>query len=176
MSCFLCVCSGECEIEHNAMDHLASIEVRLDTDGFERTRDGKFRCRFCNYASKGQARVIEHMRIHTGLNSFFFFPLKSVKNFTRLYVNFVLSIFLTFFLCVCVKERSLTVVSSVRSPRRTSDSWKHTCAHTRVRNRTSATSVRSAVTTGATCLTIAAADTNSAPCPTQLRHRPNRNR
>ncbi|KAF5894066.1 zinc finger protein Pegasus, partial [Clarias magur] len=57
--------AGECEMEHNAMDHLASIEVRLDTDGFERTRDGKFRCRFCNYASKGQARVIEHMRIHT---------------------------------------------------------------------------------------------------------------
>lgn len=49
------------------MDHLASIEVRLDADGFERTGDGKFRCRYCTYASKGQARLIEHMRTHTGL-------------------------------------------------------------------------------------------------------------
>ncbi|XP_027016906.1 zinc finger protein Pegasus-like [Tachysurus fulvidraco] len=58
--------TGACEAEQSAMDHLASIEVRLDADGFERTGDGKFRCRYCTYASKGQARLIEHMRTHTG--------------------------------------------------------------------------------------------------------------
>ncbi|XP_017338462.1 zinc finger protein Pegasus [Ictalurus punctatus] len=58
--------TGVCEAEHGEMDHLASVEVRLDTDRFERTRDGKFRCRYCSYASKGQARLIEHMRTHTG--------------------------------------------------------------------------------------------------------------
>lgn len=70
--CYLCVSgvccvAGVCEAEHGEMDHLASVEVRLDTDRFERTRDGKFRCRYCSYASKGQARLIEHMRTHTGL-------------------------------------------------------------------------------------------------------------
>lgn len=63
----VCRVSGVSETEQSAMDHLASIEVRLDTDGFERTVDGKFRCRYCNYASKGQARLIEHMRTHTGV-------------------------------------------------------------------------------------------------------------
>ncbi|KAK3529284.1 hypothetical protein QTP70_025740 [Hemibagrus guttatus] len=58
--------TGVCEAEQSAMDHLASIQVRLDADGFERTGDGKFRCRYCSYASKGQARLIEHMRTHTG--------------------------------------------------------------------------------------------------------------
>lgn len=36
-------------------------------DGFERTFDGKLKCRYCNYASKGTARLIEHIRIHTGI-------------------------------------------------------------------------------------------------------------
>ncbi|KAF7705686.1 zinc finger protein Pegasus-like [Silurus meridionalis] len=58
--------TGVCDAEHSVMDHLASVEVRLDTDGFERTGDGKFQCRYCTYASKGQARLIEHMRTHTG--------------------------------------------------------------------------------------------------------------
>uniref|UniRef100_A0AAY4A8V7 Zinc finger protein Pegasus n=2 Tax=Denticeps clupeoides TaxID=299321 RepID=A0AAY4A8V7_9TELE len=34
--------------------------------GFERTYDGKLKCRYCNYASKGTSRIIEHIRIHTG--------------------------------------------------------------------------------------------------------------
>lgn len=35
-------------------------------DGFERTYDGKLKCRYCNYATRGTARLIEHIRIHTG--------------------------------------------------------------------------------------------------------------
>lgn len=58
--------TGVCDAEPSAMEHLPSVEVRLDADGFERTEDGKFRCRYCDYASKGQARLIEHMRTHTG--------------------------------------------------------------------------------------------------------------
>lgn len=170
-----CVChvSGVCEAEQSTMNHMASIEVRLDADGFERTGDGKFQCRYCSYASKGQARLIEHMRTHTGPtqgsgNSFlsFFSNFKGVNIFAHDCI--LMSVCLSFLtscacVCVCVKERSLTVVSSVRSPRRMSDSWKHTCAHTRVRSRISVSFVRSAVTTGATFLTIAAAGTNSAP-------------
>lgn len=34
-------------------------------DRFERTFDGKLKCRYCNYASKGAARLIEHIRIRT---------------------------------------------------------------------------------------------------------------
>ncbi|XP_018082846.1 zinc finger protein Pegasus isoform X3 [Xenopus laevis] len=57
--------------DHNGLDH-PSVEVSLDesagmlVDGFERTFDGKLKCRYCNYASKGTARLIEHIRIHTG--------------------------------------------------------------------------------------------------------------
>lgn len=36
-------------------------------DGFERTYDGKLKCRYCNYATRGTARLIEHIRIHTGV-------------------------------------------------------------------------------------------------------------
>ncbi|KAG7257505.1 hypothetical protein CRUP_007342 [Coryphaenoides rupestris] len=35
-------------------------------DGLERTSDGKYKCSYCNYANKGMARLIEHIRIHTG--------------------------------------------------------------------------------------------------------------
>lgn len=59
--------SGMPEEEPSTMDHLASIEVCLDVNGFKRTDDGKFQCRYCSYASKGQARLVEHMRTHTGL-------------------------------------------------------------------------------------------------------------
>lgn len=38
----------------------------LLVDGFERTYDGKLKCRYCNYATRGTARLIEHIRIHTG--------------------------------------------------------------------------------------------------------------
>lgn len=57
--------------DQNGLDH-PSVEVSLDdgagmlVDGFERTYDGKLKCRYCNYASKGTARLIEHIRIHTG--------------------------------------------------------------------------------------------------------------
>lgn len=38
----------------------------LQMDGLERTSDGKYKCSYCNYANKGMARLIEHIRIHTG--------------------------------------------------------------------------------------------------------------
>lgn len=62
------------EGDQNGLDH-PSVEVSLDensgmlVDGFERTFDGKLKCRYCNYASKGTARLIEHIRIHTGMGS-----------------------------------------------------------------------------------------------------------
>ncbi|XP_045147595.1 zinc finger protein Pegasus-like [Echinops telfairi] len=48
----------------NGPDHPS--EVSLDVDGFERTFDGKLKCRYCTYACKGTARLVEHIRIHTG--------------------------------------------------------------------------------------------------------------
>ncbi|KAM6160717.1 zinc finger protein Pegasus-like isoform 2-T2 [Erethizon dorsatum] len=56
--------------DQNGLGH-PSVEVSLDensgmlVDGFERTFDGKFKCRYCNYASKGTGRLTEHVRIHT---------------------------------------------------------------------------------------------------------------
>ncbi|KAJ0066934.1 hypothetical protein NL108_004918 [Boleophthalmus pectinirostris] len=55
----------------NGLEH-ASVEMSLEdssgilVDGFERTYDGKLKCRYCNYATRGTARLIEHIRIHTG--------------------------------------------------------------------------------------------------------------
>ncbi|XP_032889660.1 zinc finger protein Pegasus isoform X1 [Amblyraja radiata] len=52
--------------------HHASVEVSLDDgsgmigEGPERTADGKLKCQYCNYASKGIARLMEHTRMHTG--------------------------------------------------------------------------------------------------------------
>lgn len=60
--------------DQNGLDH-PSVEVSLDensgmlVDGFERTFDGKLKCRYCNYASKGTARLIEHIRIHTAIEA-----------------------------------------------------------------------------------------------------------
>ncbi|XP_061911313.1 zinc finger protein Pegasus-like [Entelurus aequoreus] len=59
--------------EQNGVDP-ASVEVSLpleegsevQMDGLERTCDGKYKCSFCSYANKGMARLIEHIRIHTG--------------------------------------------------------------------------------------------------------------
>ncbi|XP_061611707.1 zinc finger protein Pegasus-like isoform X1 [Phyllopteryx taeniolatus] len=59
--------------EHNGLDP-PSVEVSLPVeegsdvqmDGLERTCDGKYKCSFCSYANKGMARLIEHIRIHTG--------------------------------------------------------------------------------------------------------------
>ncbi|XP_061083374.1 zinc finger protein Pegasus-like isoform X4 [Conger conger] len=66
-----CLPAAGTETDQNRLDH-ASVEVSLDdgsgllVDSFERTYDGKLKCRYCNYASKGTARLIEHIRIHTG--------------------------------------------------------------------------------------------------------------
>lgn len=38
----------------------------VQMDGLERTCDGKYKCSYCSYANKGMARLIEHIRIHTG--------------------------------------------------------------------------------------------------------------
>ncbi|XP_054625103.1 zinc finger protein Pegasus-like [Dunckerocampus dactyliophorus] len=59
--------------EQNGLDP-PSVEVSLppeegsdvQMDGLERTCDGKYKCSFCSYANKGMARLIEHIRIHTG--------------------------------------------------------------------------------------------------------------
>ncbi|XP_056152906.1 zinc finger protein Pegasus-like [Lampris incognitus] len=59
--------------EQNGLDP-PSVEVSLSLedgsdaqmDGLERTCDGKYKCSYCNYANKGMARLIEHIRIHTG--------------------------------------------------------------------------------------------------------------
>ncbi|KAJ8360169.1 hypothetical protein SKAU_G00166940 [Synaphobranchus kaupii] len=67
----LCLPAAGTETDQNGPDH-PSVEVSLDdgsgllVDNFERTYDGKLKCRYCNYASKGTARLIEHIRIHTG--------------------------------------------------------------------------------------------------------------
>ncbi|XP_068439492.1 zinc finger protein Pegasus-like [Clinocottus analis] len=58
--------------EQNGLEQ--SVEVRLpmedgpdvQIDGLERTCDGKYKCSYCSYANKGMARLIEHIRIHTG--------------------------------------------------------------------------------------------------------------
>lgn len=61
--------SADCS--QNGLDH-PSVDVTLEdstgilVDGFERTYDGKLKCRYCNYATRGTARLIEHIRIHTG--------------------------------------------------------------------------------------------------------------
>nr|XP_046234112.1 zinc finger protein Pegasus-like [Scatophagus argus] len=59
--------------EQNGLDP-PSVEVSLSMedgpdaqmDGLERTCDGKYKCSYCSYANKGMARLIEHIRIHTG--------------------------------------------------------------------------------------------------------------
>lgn len=59
--------------EQNGLDPPA-VEVSLSVeegsdvqmDGLERTCDGKYKCSYCSYANKGMARLIEHIRIHTG--------------------------------------------------------------------------------------------------------------
>lgn len=59
------------ECSQNGLEH-PSVDMSLEdssgilVDGFERTYDGKLKCRYCNYATRGTARLIEHIRIHTG--------------------------------------------------------------------------------------------------------------
>lgn len=66
--------------EQNGLDP-PSVEVSLSMedgsdvqmDGLERTCDGKYKCSYCSYANKGMARLIEHIRIHTGQCVFKYF-------------------------------------------------------------------------------------------------------
>ena len=59
------------DCSQNGLDH-PPVDISLEdssgilVDGFERTYDGKLKCRYCNYATRGTARLIEHIRIHTG--------------------------------------------------------------------------------------------------------------
>ncbi|XP_062863485.1 zinc finger protein Pegasus [Trichomycterus rosablanca] len=59
------------DLGQNGLDH-PGVDMSLEdgssmlVDGFERTYDGKLKCRYCNYATRGTARLIEHIRIHTG--------------------------------------------------------------------------------------------------------------
>lgn len=66
-------------------------DVQLDC--LERTCDGKYKCSYCNYANKGIARLIEHIRTHTGLTSPYFLTYivqeKGFHDSWPLFLNFV---------------------------------------------------------------------------------------
>ncbi|XP_061915263.1 zinc finger protein Pegasus [Entelurus aequoreus] len=59
------------DYSQNGLDHPA-VDMSLEdssgvlVDGFERTFDGKLKCLYCNYATRGTARLVEHIRMHTG--------------------------------------------------------------------------------------------------------------
>ncbi|KAK1793009.1 hypothetical protein P4O66_001605 [Electrophorus voltai] len=57
---------GQNGLDHPAVDMSLEDGSSMLVDGFERTYDGKLKCRYCNYATRGTARLIEHIRIHTG--------------------------------------------------------------------------------------------------------------
>lgn len=95
--CILLFTAGT-EGDQNGLDH-PSVEVSLDenagvlVDGFERTLDGKLKCRYCNYASKGTARLIEHIRIHTGMTDLGSFVQHNVvQKYTRCVFVFILNV------------------------------------------------------------------------------------
>lgn len=76
------------------MDEGSDVQM----DGPERTCDGKYKCSYCNYANKGMARLIEHIRIHTGKPFFFFLPAVGCNGNTRkknscLFSDFYTSVF-----------------------------------------------------------------------------------
>ncbi|CAL8299186.1 unnamed protein product [Merluccius merluccius] len=54
------------DLDHPSVDMSLVDSSGILVDGFERTYDGKLKCRYCNYATRGTARLIEHIRIHTG--------------------------------------------------------------------------------------------------------------
>ncbi|XP_077352514.1 zinc finger protein Pegasus [Festucalex cinctus] len=53
-------------LDHPAVDMSLEDGSGLLVDGFERTFDGKLKCLYCNYATRGTARLVEHIRMHTG--------------------------------------------------------------------------------------------------------------
>ncbi|XP_061645857.1 zinc finger protein Pegasus [Phyllopteryx taeniolatus] len=59
------------DCSQNGLDH-PTVDMNLEdgsgmlVDGFERTFDGKLKCLYCNYATRGTARLVEHIRMHTG--------------------------------------------------------------------------------------------------------------
>lgn len=152
---FSCILFTDCS--QNGLDH-PSVDMSLEdssgilVDGFERTYDGKLKCRYCNYATRGTARLIEHIRIHTG-NKVFMGHIQGI-------------IFTSFCYLACFRhqqERNPTAATFAHLLRPMSATWKLTCDHTQVRSRTSVSCAPSAAATVATCHTIAADATNSSP-------------
>lgn len=86
---------GQNGLEHPAVDISLEDSSGMLVDGFERTYDGKLKCRYCNYATRGTARLIEHIRIHTGKNFFspnlyYFFFLRCLCILVSRFISFVL--------------------------------------------------------------------------------------
>ncbi|XP_077585819.1 zinc finger protein Pegasus [Stigmatopora nigra] len=57
---------GQNGLDHPAADVSLEDSSGMLADGFERTFDGKLKCLYCNYATRGTARLVEHIRMHTG--------------------------------------------------------------------------------------------------------------
>ncbi|XP_054653958.1 zinc finger protein Pegasus [Dunckerocampus dactyliophorus] len=57
---------GQNGLDHPTVDMSLEDSSGILVDGFERTFDGKLKCLYCNYATRGTARLIEHIRMHTG--------------------------------------------------------------------------------------------------------------
>uniref|UniRef100_A0A3Q2Y6X3 C2H2-type domain-containing protein n=1 Tax=Hippocampus comes TaxID=109280 RepID=A0A3Q2Y6X3_HIPCM len=53
-------------LDHPAVDMSLEDGAGILVDGFERTFDGKLKCLYCSYATRGTARLVEHIRMHTG--------------------------------------------------------------------------------------------------------------
>lgn len=51
---------------HGAPGDVVDRNRALMVDDVERTMDGKLQCSYCGYSSQRTARLMEHMRIHTG--------------------------------------------------------------------------------------------------------------
>lgn len=142
------------DCSQNGLDH-PSVDLSLEdssgilVDGFERTYDGKLKCRYCNYATRGTARLIEHIRIHTGkCQRFILVGLIHMFRLIRLPSSIK-------------QERNLIAATSVHLLPLTSATWRPTCDRTRARSLTSVSCAPSAAATAATCRTIAADATSS---------------
>ncbi|CAL1599633.1 unnamed protein product [Knipowitschia caucasica] len=53
-------------VEPSPPDLGLSLGEAAEVEGLERSSDGKYQCNYCSYSNKGMARLIEHIRIHTG--------------------------------------------------------------------------------------------------------------